>query len=149
MIKRSIDTVILRRRNRKGRPVDSFLNFSHEVKKNIAIRHDLMTNAGIREEPPSELNKIKEFFEKYPEEIREFEKDFRDLSGLADGERRKKIEKIYDLLASRFRDEEDLNIKMKLFMGNLPDSMKNENIADKFRRNYLKGRFRIPDFDND
>ena len=57
------------------------------------------------------------------------------------------LENIYKRLISKFKDDDEMNVKTMIFMGNLPSPMNKPEIVLKFKINYLNRKFNIPDFE--
>ncbi len=146
IIRRSIDNVIKRRRSR-NKPVDSFMNFSYEVRKNLAVKFELNINSAtgkVQNDPDDKENR---FFKSFLPGIEFLESDFRELTGAPASEKKGLLRKIYDKLIKKYENDEEMIIKTAIFMSNLPEAMKKPEIVRKFRINYLNRRFSIPDFD--
>lgn len=146
LIKKSIDKVCKRRESR-GKQIDSFMNFSYEVRKNLAGKLDLNINAGWGDHISTPDEKFQNFFENFPKELKDLEDEFRILKDASEDIRAGILKNIYDRLISKYKDDDEMNIKTEIFMGNLPPPMKKPEIILKFRINYLNRRFNIPDFE--
>ena len=146
LIKKSIDKVCKRRESR-GKQIDSFMNFSYEVRKNLSYKLDLNINTDWVDKTSGPDDKHKKFFENFPESIKEMEDEFRMLKDASEENRAGMLKSIYDKLISKYEDDDEMNIKTEIFMGNLPAPMKKPEIVLKFRINYLNRRFNIPDFE--
>ncbi|MCK5005343.1 MAG: hypothetical protein KAS21_09655, partial [Candidatus Aminicenantes bacterium] len=142
----SIDKVCKRRESR-GKQIDSFMNFSYEVRKNLSYKLDLNINTDWVDKTSGPDDKHKKFFENFPESIKEMEDEFRMLKDASEENRAGMLKSIYDKLISKYEDDDEMNIKTEIFMGNLPAPMKKPEIVLKFRINYLNRRFNIPDFE--
>lgn len=146
LIRKSIDK-IHKKRESKGKKIDSFMNFSYEVKKNLAHKFDL----NINQENVTIINDPKElskrFYENFPEGLKEFEKKFRILKDVSEEKRGMLLEDIYDMLIKKYHNDEEMNIKTEIFMSNLPAAMRKPEIVRKFQVNYLNRRFNIPDLE--
>ena len=145
-IKKSIDKVCKRRESR-GKQIDSFMNFSYEVRKNLSYKLDLNINTDWVDKTSGPDDKHKKFFENFPESIKEMEDEFRMLKDASEENSAGMLKKIYDRLISKYKDDDEMNIKTEIFMGNLPAPMRKPEIVLKFKINYLNRRFNIPDFE--
>ncbi len=146
MIRKSIDNVC-KRRGSRGKPVDSFMNFSYEVRKNLSYKLDLNVNAGWADKTPNPDEKQLRFFENFPEGIKDLEAEFLMLKDASEENRTAMLKNIYERLISKFKDDDEMNVKTMIFMGNLPPPMNKPEIVMKFKINYLNRRFNIPDFE--
>jgi len=146
IIRRSIDNVIKRRKLR-NKPVDSFMNFSYEVRKNLAAKFELNINSAPRKVQNDPDNIEKRFFKSLHPGIEFLEGAFREVLEAPDSEKKGLLLAIYDKLITKYEKDEEMIIRTEIFMSNLPESMKKPEIVKKFRINYLNRRFRIPDFD--
>lgn len=146
LIRKSIDN-IHKKRKLKGKKIDSFMNFSYEVKKNLAYKFDLDVNQEnvITINRPGERSK--EFFEDFPEGLKEFENEFRKLKDLSEKKRAMLLDEIYEMIIKKNNNDEEMNIKTEIFMSNLPAAMRKPEIVRKFKINYLNRRYNIPDFE--
>ena len=123
------------------------MNFSYEVRKNLAGKLDLNINAGWRDRIPSPDEKFKNFFENFPKGLKDLEDEFLMLKDATEENRAGILKSIYDRLIKKYEDDDEMNIKTEIFMDNLPTPMKKPEIVLKFRINYLNRRFNIPDFE--
>ena len=147
IIRKSIDTVI-RRRSARGKHVDSFMNFSYEVRKNLVTEFDLKINSVSDQAQRDPGKKIDRFFENMSLEIKYLEKDFMKVRRSPALKRPELLSYIYDKLIGKFENDEEMIIKTDIFMSNLPEAMKKPEIVRKFRINFINKRFNIPDFDD-
>ena len=145
VIESSIDKVV-RRRCGKGKPVDSFLNFAYEVKKNLGVHFELNIHRSVENTAQNTDDSINRFFNSFPEAIRELEPDFIDLRHAPEERKPLLLQDIHDRMIRMFEDDEELAIKTGIFMSNLPPAMQKPGIIRKFRINYLDRKFNIPDF---
>ncbi len=146
LIKKSIDKVCKRRESR-GKQIDSFMNFSYEVRKNLSYKLDLNINTAWVDKTSCPDDKHERFFENFPEGIKELEDEFRMLKDATEENIAGMLKNIYDRLISKYKDDDEMNIKTEIFMGNLPSPMRKPEIVLKFKINYLNRRFNIPDFE--
>ncbi len=147
LIRKSIDTVVKRRKAR-GKPVDSFMNFSYEVRKNLSTEFDLNINSASFRVQSDPEEKTGNFFKNLHQEISFLEKDFRKVIKSDHLKRTKLLSEIYDRLIEKYEHDDEMTIKTEIFMNNLPEAMKKPEIVRKFRINFINKRFNIPDFDD-
>ncbi len=146
LIRNSIDSVY-KKRIAKGRKIDSFMNFSYEVKKNLVAKFDVNVNYESSGIENRNKDKSKMFYENFPVGLKKLENKFKLLRDAPEPKRAILLEDIYEKLIIMYLNDEEMNIKTEIFMSNLPDAMKKPEILKKFRINFLCRRFNIPDFD--
>ncbi len=144
IVKASID-VVKKRRQKKGKIIDSFLNFSYEVRKNMSERMELSINRDNTENNKSKDERAERFFTEFPLDLKLVEKEFIRLRSLEGDQKTELLDEVYEIIIKEFSNDEELNIKTEIFMSNLPEAMKNEKIEKKFKINYLNKRFGIPE----
>jgi len=147
LIRKSIDNVI-RRRSARGKLVDSFMNFSYEVRKNLVTEFDLKINTVSGQAQSDPKKKMDRFFENMSQEIKFLKKDFLEVRKSPALKRSELLPYLYDKLIGKLENDEEMIIKTEIFMSNLPEAMKKPEIVRKFRINFINKRFNIPDFDD-
>ena len=147
IIRKSIDNVI-RRRSARGKHVDSFMNFSYEVRKNLVTEFDLKINSVSGQAQSDPNTKMDRFFDNMSKEIKFLDKEFLEVRKSPAVKRSELLPYIYDKLIGKFENDEEMIIKTEIFMSNLPEAMKKPEIVRKFRINFINKRFNIPDFDD-
>ncbi|MEN8223240.1 MAG: hypothetical protein ABFR36_08265 [Acidobacteriota bacterium] len=146
LIRKSIDNVV-KRRIARGKPVDSFMNFTYEVRKNLMTKFDLNINSVSGQVNIDPEEKLSRFFENLSPDIKFLEKDFRRAGESSPKKKKELLSKIYDRLINKYEHDEEMIIKTEIFMSNLPEAMKKPDIVRKFRVNFINKRFNIPDFE--
>jgi len=145
LIRRSMDTVVLRRRQR-GKPVESFMNFSYEVKKNLGVRFQLNINTGAEAAHPDPAEREEEFIRNLHPDLEFLKEDFNKLIRSPSGERDAVRKEIFDRIIERYGEDSEMVIRTEIFTGNLPEPMRKPAVIRKFRENFLSRKYRIPDF---
>lgn len=145
VIRESLDRVVERSRSRK-KPLVHFTAFSSEVRKNYQSFLEL--NIGReRSEPADEHDEIRKFLEQFPPELEFMRNDFENLySRLLQG-RKTDAKPLQEKLLAHFLDDHELNAKSAWFLQNLSPHLRRQDIEQKYRLNYLLGKFAIPAFD--
>jgi len=144
LVKKSID-IVKKRRWKREKNIDSFLNFSYEVRKNLSNKMELSINKSSVENVVMQEERTEEFYNDFPIELKFVEKDFALLRELKGEQKVKSLDRVYEIMINEFSDDEELNIKTEIFMSNLPETMRNSKIEKKFKINYLNRRFGIPE----
>ena len=146
IIEESISNVASRWKEKK-RKLSSFSNCYYEVKKNFKSFLELNVGAAVTEEKGEEYGNIEHFFSNYPAELaalkEEFETIFRKLKVKEEFE----LDGINEKLLGLFKDDEELDMKVEVFIKNLAPRLRSPAIKRKYRLNYLINKFNIPDFD--
>ncbi|MCK5220945.1 MAG: hypothetical protein KAR14_05145, partial [Candidatus Aminicenantes bacterium] len=75
------------------------------------------------------------------------ENKFRKLKNLSEKKRAMLLDDIYETIIERNNNDEEMNIKIEIFMSNLPTAMRKPEIVRKFKINYLNRRYNIPDLE--
>jgi hypothetical protein len=146
VVREAIDRVI-RRRSKKGKKIDGFANFNYEVKKNFQAFMQLNVQLVDDQDSTSSYAELDHFIEAFPSPL----KNLRDLFVEIVTQIKKGTEVDLDLwrssLLEQFAHDEDLEIKVKVFLRNLAPELRNEEIATQYRLNYLSNHFGIPDLE--
>ncbi len=146
IIKKSIDNV-KRRWDSKQKTISGFSNFSYEVRKRNISRMELNVNMDVAEIQTENTDSISEFFENFPVALSDLESDMKEIPDIPESEREIFIEKIYDKLIDRFSSDSELNLKTEVFLKNISEQLRKPEIIRRYKINFLKKRFKIPDFD--
>lgn len=153
IVKESIVKVVERWKE-KGKDINSFTNFKYEVRKNFQAFLQLNVGSDTDEndtDNPGEKDPFKEikfFFNHYPQELmtlkEEFENIYRKLTccECIDIE----INRCHEKLVYLFKNDNELNVKVKIFLNNLAPQLRKPEIEQRYRLNYLINKFNIPDF---
>ncbi len=140
VVKKAIDIAIESKKNK----IKSFTGFNYRVRKEFELF--LTFSLGDRKEEQTKANtesKIKQFLDNIPDIIRDLKPLF--IQYYKDFNKEIKI-KIENTLIERFENDNELNIKTKLFSNNLSKSIINDDLIKRFRVNYLINKLSIPEF---
>jgi hypothetical protein len=154
IVKESIINVVDRWKE-KGKAIDSFANFSYEVKKNFKAFLQLSlgseksedeTQSPEEKDPFAEIN---HFFNNYPLQLTSLKDSFRDIQQKIKNNESVDVElpRIHETLVDLFKDDNELNLKVSIFLDNLSPALRKPEIEQRYRLNYLINKFNIPDFD--
>lgn len=146
LIKKSID-IVTERWIKKGKNISGFSNFSYEVRKKYKALLELNVNIDDHEKPEVKLNKIEFFFNNYPPELNELKAEFKAVYSCIKNNNTFEMEDLNNKLLVIFKDNRELEIKNEIFLNNIAPELRKPEISRKFRLNYIKNKFRIPDFD--
>lgn len=150
---------VVERWNKKNKKIYSFANFGYQVKKNLSAFNQLNIGAstesivsdsakpqdtGTKE---NELAKIERFLTRYPPGLEKLRKDFDTLYKKKLKNEEADPETVHQKLLAMFDSDEELNIKTNVFLRNLAPELRKPQIQQRYRLNYLKNKFNIPDFD--
>lgn len=147
LIEESIEKVVHRRRERNRR-ILGFNNFYHEVRKNYQRFMEMSVGDNGRQEERDGTDKIDRFFQNFPPPLESLRNDFSEFVRKALNKETVDINPIYDALLALFDGDNELNVKVRLFMQNLAPTLRTPKIERRYRLNYLLNRFHIPDFEN-
>ncbi len=145
VIRESLDRVVERRRSR-SKPLAHFAAFSNEVRRN----YQSFLNMSIgreRSENGDEHAEIRNFLAQYPPALEFMRSDFetlfsRRLQGGPIDPR-----PLQEKLLAHFMNDNELNAKSAWFLQNLSPHLRRPEIEQKYRLNYLLGKFAVPAFD--
>lgn len=143
VIRTAFDSVV-RRWEKRNKPVVSFANFRYEVRK----QYSAWLEREIGGPPPAEHSRdpVAAFMEGFPEEIAELKPLF---TAAATARRRGAEVDIHGLrraLAERFSGDRELETRVRTFMLNLSPELRKAGVEKAYRENFLWNRFGIPDF---
>jgi hypothetical protein len=152
IVKESIINVVDRWKE-KGKVINSFANFSYEVKKNFKAFLQLSlgseksedeTQSPEEKDPFAEIN---HFFNNYPLQLASMKDAFQDIyqkiknNESVDHE----LTRIHETLVNLFKDDNELNLKVRIFLDNLSPALRKPEIEQRYRLNYLINKFKVPD----
>jgi len=154
IVKESIINVVDRWKG-KGKAIDSFANFSYEVRKNFKAFLQLSlgseksedeTQSPEEKDPFAEIN---HFFDNYPLQLNSLKEEFDNIYRKIKNNESIDVEltRIHETLADLFKDDNELNLKVRIFLDNLSPALRKPEIEQRYRLNYLINKFNIPDFD--
>lgn len=145
IVRESISTVVKRWQVR-GKNIKGFTNFSYEVRKNFRFFMELHIGSEQKAEK-EKFFEIENFLKSVPPEIiglkNDFEKVFQKIKKGEDFS----LEKIEKKMLDQFKEDDELNLKTRIFMNSLAKELKGPSVENKYRVNYLKYKFGIPDFE--
>lgn len=153
IVKESIINVVDRWKE-KGKVINSFANFSYEVKKNFKVflqlsvgseKSDNETQIPEEKDPFEEIN---HFFDNYPLQLTPLKEEFNNIY-----KKKKKNENVdveltrtHETLVNLFKDDNELNLKVRIFLDNLSPVLRKPEIEQRYRLNYLINKYKVPDF---
>jgi hypothetical protein len=89
---------------------------------------------------------IEEFFANYPPGLRKLKSDFKKVYLQLKNREDFEMECIHEKLLSLFLQDEELNLKVKIFLKNLSPELRTPIMEKKYRLNFLINKYKIPDF---
>jgi len=140
---------VIKRWKKKDKTIYSFSNFTYEVRKNHHVF--LQMNVGAENDESVEeedaVDKFKSYIHNIPLALEPLKDDFVDI--LLKIKRSDKIQLLpfYDKLINLFKDDDELNSKVRIFSKSLPEHLQKPEIAAKYRLNYIINKFNIPDIE--
>ena len=154
IIKESIINVVDRWKE-KGKGINSFANFSYEVKKNFKAFLQLSLGSEKSEDEtqtPEEKDpfaEINHFFNNYPLQLTPLKEEFHNIYQKIKKNESVDVEltRTHETLVNLFKDDNELNLKVRIFLDNLSPVLRKPEIEQRYRLNYLINKFNIPDFD--
>lgn len=138
----------------KNKKIESFSNFSYEVRKSFQSFLQLNVgggglepngDAGETAAPP--IDPVEKFLNDLPEALISLKTDFEMLRDGRDNNESVDMGPVMEKLVKLFETDNDLNIKCNVFLRNLAPELRKPAIEMKYRMNYLINKFRIPDFE--
>jgi hypothetical protein len=154
IIKESIMNVVPRW-EKKGKNIKSFTNFRYEVKKNFKAFLQLEVgneNSKYEVQIPEEKDPLEEityFLNNYPAPLISLKEDFSNLYREITEKNNTQAElaRTYEKLVDIFKNDKELNVKVRIFLDNLSPKLRKPEIEQRYRLNYLLNKFSIPDFE--
>ncbi len=153
IVKESIINVVDRWRE-KGKAVNSFANFSYEVKKNfkaflqLSVGSEESDNETKNPEEKDPFAEINHFFNNYPLQLTPLKEEFHHIYQKIKKNENVDVEltRTHETLVNLFKDDNELNLKVRIFLDNLSPVLRKPEIEQRYRLNYLINKFNVPDF---
>lgn len=148
VIEESLGSVV-RRWTEKKKQIHSFSNFYREVKKNFKAFLELSVGAEGRQEraKENEYEEIEQFLADYPAKLLEIRGEFESVFKQLKAGEALALDTLHEQLLAMFADDRELDMKTELFRKNLAPELRTAEIERRYRLNWLKNRYHIPDFD--
>jgi len=145
IINESISNVV-KRWQARGKNITGFSNFSYEVRKNFRSFMELSIGSEKKVEKEKYFE-IKKFFQYYPPELMGMKKDFERVFLKIKKEQDISLDKINKKLLDLFKNDDELNLKTRVFMKSLAKQLRGPEVEQRYRLNYLRHKFAVPDFE--
>jgi len=153
IVKESITNVVERWKE-KGKIITGFANFRYEVKKVFQAFIQLSVGSEKSEKETQTLEEkdpfaeINHFFNNYPLQLNPLKEKFHDIYQKIKENKSVDVELTYihETLANLFKDDKELNLKVRIFLDNLSPVLRKPEIEQRYRLNYLINKFKVPDF---
>ena len=147
-------TNVVERWQEKGKIITGFANFRYEVKKVFQAFLQLSVGSEKSEkeiQTPEEKDpfaEINHFFNNYPPQLKPLEEEFHDIYQKIKKNESVDVEltRTHETLVNLFKDDKELNLKVRIFLDNLSPVLRKPEIEQRYRLNYLINKFKIPDF---
>lgn len=146
VIREAIDRVV-HRWTRKGKEIKSYANFNYEVKKMFQAFLELNVRLVDSEDTSAQFSELDRFIASFPSPLENLRNLFVTVMNQIKEGREVDLELWRCQLLEQFADDEDLEMKLTVFLRNLAPELRNEEIANQYRLNYLANRFGIPDLE--
>jgi len=154
IVKESITNVV-ERWQEKGKNITGFANFRYEVKKVFQAFIQLSVGSEKSEkesQTPGEKDPwagINHFFNNYPLQLNSLKEEFHDIYQKIKENKSVDVELTYihETLVNLFKDDKELNLKVRIFLDNLSPVLRKPEIEQRYRLNYLINKFKVPDFE--
>jgi hypothetical protein len=153
IVKESIIKVVDRWKE-KGKTITGFANFSYEVKKNfkaflqLSVGSEISENETQTPEEKDPFEEINHFFNNYPLQLTPLKEAFHNIYRKVKKNENVDVEltRTHETLVNLFKDDNELNLKVRIFLDNLSPVLRKPEIEQRYRLNYLINKFNIPDF---
>lgn len=154
VVKESIINVV-ERWQEKGKAINSFANFSYEVRKNFKAFLQLSVGSEKSEDEtqsPEEKDpfaEINHFFNNYPMQLTSLKEAFHVIYQKVKNNENVDVEltRTHETLVNLFREDNELNLKVRIFLDNLSPALRKPEIEQRYRLNYLINKFKVPNFE--
>lgn len=151
IVKESIINVVDRWK-KKEKTINSFANFSYEVKKNFKAFLQLSVGSENEIQTPEEKDpfaEINDFFNNYPLQLTPLKEEFDNIYQKIKKNKSIDVEltRTHETLVNLFKDDNELNLKVRIFLDNLSPVLRKPEIEQRYRLNYLINKYNIPDFE--
>lgn len=163
VIEESIVAVV-ERWTQKNKKISSFSNFYYQVKKDFETFLQLQVGAesksrladslaGDREnddvyEYEYEYAVWENFFKNFPGDLAALKEDFERIFQQVKNKEKVEAAPVYEKLVDLFKDDETLKLKVAIFNRNLAPELRKPEIENRYRLNYLRSKYNIPDFED-
>ncbi len=160
VIEESIAAVV-ERWSQKNKKISSFSNFYYEVKKNFETFLQLHIGAESKTIPADSLARDSEngnaygfeyaawenFLENFPSDLVALKEDFERIFQQVKNKEKVESAPVYEKLVDLFKEDETLKLKVAVFNWNLAPELRKPEIENRYRLNYLRSKYNIPDFE--
>ncbi|MDQ1354447.1 MAG: hypothetical protein QG657_4756 [Acidobacteriota bacterium] len=161
VIEESIVAVV-ERWTQKNKKISSFSNFYYQVKKDFETFLQLQVGAesksrltdsmaGDRENEnvfEYEYTAWENFFNNFPGDLAALKEDFERIFQQVKNKEKVEAVPVYEKLVDLFKEDETLKLKVAIFYRNLAPELRKPEIENRYRLNYLRSKYNIPDFED-
>ncbi|HLP45128.1 MAG TPA: hypothetical protein VK186_22535 [Candidatus Deferrimicrobium sp.] len=159
IIKESI-TAVVERWSRKNKKIAGFSNFYYQVKKDFESFLHLQVGAENQNTSPDfltgdivqeygyEYRAWGNFFKNFPTDLAVLKEDFEIIFQQVKNKEKIEPAPVYDKLVALFIGDETLNLKVAIFSRNLAPELRKPEIENRYRLNFLRSKYNIPDFED-
>lgn len=143
IVREAIDRVVERRRL-KRLSIDSFAPFRYEIRKQHGawLERGVGGGSGIR----TGTDPVRRFMQDYPAQLEPLRMRFEAAAQAYDRGEKVDLDGLKNDLVKLFREDEELNLRVRIFMQNLSAELRLAAVEKVYRGNFLWNRFHIPDF---
>ena len=160
IIKESI-TAVIERRSQKNKQISSFSNFYYQVKKDFETFLQLRVGAEIAINRPglpvsdkdiehqcgyNKYEELENFSRNFPTDLELWKDDFDRVLLQVKNEEKVDLAPVYEKLVGLFKGDETLDLKVAVFMRSLAPELRKPEIENRYRLNFLRSKYNIPDF---
>lgn len=162
IIKESI-AVVVERRSQKNKSISSFSNFYYQVKKDFETFLQLGVGAEIKinrsGSPVSDndiehqrrykYEELENFSRNFPTDLAPWKEEFDKVALQVKNQEKADLVPVYKKLVELFKGDETLDLKVAVFMRNLAPELRKPEIENRYRLNFLRSKYNIPDFEEE
>jgi hypothetical protein len=152
VIRESI-SVVVKRWQAKNQTIKGFSSFKYQVRKGfesfmqLSVGSESTKNAESNAPGNQEVDEVELFMNHFPVPLEPLREEFALLYQLLKKDEPVDSEPLYCKLTALFAEDEELKLKTTAFLKNLAPQLRKPEIAERYRLNYLLGKFHIPDFE--
>lgn len=131
------------RKNSNNKPIRGFSDFSYQIHREFKNFIEKSVGAHF-DEPQSEGDPWKDFFERLPGQYNSLRKELEELRDAVSCQEGTRVMEKLDRLLELFSGMEELQLKTELFSRSLAPAMRKESVIKRYRLSFLINYLKLP-----